>query len=93
MAADFPDDWRSLRDLHVVLRSQAREEDALAAIEEASRRSPEDLELLLALASQKLLLLDNAGAEAAYGAVVAREPANPSGNLGLAVAYELSNRD
>ena len=92
MAAAFPDDWRSLRDLHVLLRSEAREEDALAAIEEASRRSPDDLELRLALASQKLLLLDNAGAEAAYGDVVARDPANPSGNLGLAVAYELSNR-
>jgi Flp pilus assembly protein TadD len=92
MARDFPDDWRSLRELHVHLRSQAREEEALEAIEEASRRNPDDLDLRLAVASQRLLLLDNSGAEAAYGEVVQRDPRNPSGNLGLAVAYELSNR-
>jgi tetratricopeptide (TPR) repeat protein len=92
MARDFRDDWRPLRELHVLLRSQAREEEALEAIEEASRRNPEDLDLILAVASQRLLLLDNSGAEEAYGQVVSRDPGNPSGNLGLAVVYELSNR-
>lgn len=92
MAADFPDDWHPLRELHVLLRSQAREEEALAAIEEAARRKPEDLDLLLAVASQRLHLLDNQGAEAAYRAVIERDPRNPSGNLGLAVVFELSNR-
>lgn len=92
MATDFPEDWRAPRDLHVMLRSQAREEDALAAIEEASRRNPSDLGLLLAVASQKLLLLDSAGAEEAYAEVVRRDPGNPSGNLGLAVVFELTNR-
>jgi tetratricopeptide (TPR) repeat protein len=92
LAKDFPGDWRSLRELHVLLRSQAREEEALGAIEEASRRNPEDLELKLAIASQRLLMLDNSGAEAAYGEVVTRDPRNASGNLGLAVTYELSNR-
>ncbi|HSQ99823.1 MAG TPA: sulfotransferase [Sphingomicrobium sp.] len=92
MAADFPDDWHPLRELHVLLRSQAREEEALAAIEEASRRSPNDLDLLLAVASQRLLLLDNQGAEAAYRAVIERDPRSPRGNLGLAVVFELSNR-
>ena len=92
MATNFPEDWHPLRELHLLLRAQAREEEALEAIEEASRRSPEDLELLLALASQRLLLLDNAGAEAAYGEVVTRDPPNASGNLGLAIVCELSNR-
>ncbi|HEV2593741.1 MAG TPA: sulfotransferase [Sphingomicrobium sp.] len=92
LAGDFPADWRSLRELHSLLRSRAREDDALQAIEEASRRNPDDLELLLAVASQRLLLLDNGGAEAAYAEVVERDPSNASGNLGLAVAYELSNR-
>jgi tetratricopeptide (TPR) repeat protein len=92
MARDFPDDWHPLRELHVLLRSQAREEEALEAIEEASRRSPDDLELLLAVASQRLVLLDNPAAEASYGEVVARVPSHPGGNLGLAVVYELSNR-
>ena len=92
MARDFATDWRPLRELHILLRSLAREEEALEAIEEASKRSPDDLDLLLAVASQRLLLLDNAGAEAAYGEVVRRDPHNESGNLGLAVVYELSNR-
>jgi len=92
MARDFPDDWRCLRELHLLMRAQAREEEALGAIEEAQRRNPEDLDLLLAVASQRLLLLDNLGAEAAYGEVVRRDPRNPGGNLGLAVVCELSNR-
>ena len=92
MARDFPDDWRCLRELHVLLRAQAREDEALEAIEEAQRRNPEDLDLLLAVASQRLLLLDNSGAEAAYQSVVMRDPRNPQGNLGLAVVRELSNR-
>jgi tetratricopeptide (TPR) repeat protein len=38
------------------------------------------------------MLLDNAGAEAAYGEVVKRDPPNSSANLGLAVVCEISNR-
>ena len=90
--ADFPDDWRPLRELFVLLRSQAREEEALEAIEEASRRNADDLDLILAVASQRLVLLDNPGAGAAYQEVIARDPANPAANLGLAVVAELSNR-
>lgn len=92
MASDFPEDWHPLRELHVLLRSQAREDEALEAIEEASKRNPEDLDLILAVASQRLMLLDNPGAAAAYGEVVARVPAHPGGNLGLAVVHELSNQ-
>jgi len=92
MARDFPDDWRCLRELHLLLRAQAREDEALEAIEEAQRRNREELDLLLAVASQRLLLLDNSGAEAAYQEVVTRDPRNAQGNLGLAVVHELSNR-
>ena len=92
MASDFPADWRPLRELFVLLRSQAREEEALEAIEEASRRNAGDLDLILAVASQRLVLLDNPGAGAAYQEVIARDPANPAANLGLAVVAELSNR-
>lgn len=92
IARDFPDDWRALRELHVLLRSQAREEEALEAIEEASKRSRNELDLLLAVASQRLLLLDNAGAEEAYRETLNLDPKNASANLGLAVVYELSNR-
>jgi tetratricopeptide (TPR) repeat protein len=92
MARDFPTDWHPLRELYVLLRSQAREEEALEAISEASRRDPDNLELILAVASQRLLMLDNPGAEAAYREVVARDPSNSSANLGLAIVCELSNR-
>lgn len=92
MATVFPEDWRALRDLHLLYRSQGREEDALQAIEESSRRNPDDLELILAVASQRLLLLDNEGAETAYREVVRRDSRNASGNLGIAVVYDLSNK-
>jgi tetratricopeptide (TPR) repeat protein len=92
MGTEFPDDWRAMRELHLLLRAQGREEEALEAIEEAQRRSPDDLELLLAVASQRLLLLDNEGAEAAYREVVRRDPPNSKGNLGLAVVCEVTNR-
>ncbi len=93
MAKDFPDDWRPLRELHVLLRSQAREEEALEAIEEASRRNPDDLDLILAVASQRLLLLDNPGAAAAYQR--GRRPRSARTPAAISVwrsSHELSNR-
>lgn len=92
MAEDFPDDWRPLRELHALFRAQGREEEALEAIEEAARRNPDDMDLLVATASQRLLLLDNEGAEAAYREAVRREPPSAVANLGLAVVFELTNR-
>lgn len=92
MAEAFPSDWRPLRELHAFYRDRGRDEAALDAIEEASRRAPDDLELLLAVASQRLSMLDNAGAAEAYSQVVERDPAHALGNLGLAVVYELTNR-
>lgn len=92
MADAFPDDWRPLRELHALLRAQARDQEALEAIEEASRRSPDDLDLLLGVASQRLALLDNPGAEAAYREVISRDTGHPLGNLGLGIVFELTNR-
>ena len=92
MAADFPQDAKPLRELHALLKQQGREEAALDAIEEAAKRSPSDLELLLALASQRLNLLRTEAAEEAYRRVVQLEPANALGNLGLAVVFDLTNR-
>lgn len=92
MAEAFPDDWRSLRELHAFLRRQGRDEEALEPIEEASRRSPDDLDLLLGVAGHRLSLLDNSGAEAAYREVIGHQPAHPLGNLGLAIVFELTNR-
>jgi tetratricopeptide (TPR) repeat protein len=92
MAEDFPQDTRSLRELHAILKELGREEPALEAIEAASKRDPADLELLLALASQRLNLLHTEAAEEAYRKAVEREPGNSLANLGLAVVFELTNR-
>ena len=92
MAEDFPQDSKSLRELHAMLKELGREEPALEAIEAASKRDPGDLELLLALASQRLNLLHTEAAEEAYRKAVEREPGNSLANLGLAVVFELTNR-
>ena len=92
MAAEFADEPRPLRELHALLKLQLREEEALGAIEAAVERAPSDVELLLAMASQRLLLLRTDAAEAAYRQVLALDPANSLANLGLAVVYDLSNR-
>ena len=91
-ADQYPTDTRSLRELHAILKEQTREEDALAAISSAVERAPDDAELSLALASQRLLLLDHVGAEAAYWSVIHKDPSNALANLGLAVTFELTNR-
>jgi tetratricopeptide (TPR) repeat protein len=92
MAAEFADDTRALRELHTLLKAQLREEEALDAIERAVERDPSDIELLLAMASQRLLLLHTDAAEEAYRKVLALEPGNALANLGLAVVFDLSNR-
>jgi tetratricopeptide (TPR) repeat protein len=92
MATDFPADAKPVRELHALLKDQGRDEDALEPIVEAVRRDPADLELLLGLASHRLLLLDNERAEQAYREVIRRDPGNALANLGLAVVFELGNR-
>ena len=92
MAEDFPGDPYPLRELHALLKEQGREEEALEAIEAASARAPSDVDLLLGVASQRLLLLQGPGAEAAYRQVIAQEPANSLANVGLAVCFELTNQ-
>jgi tetratricopeptide (TPR) repeat protein len=92
MAKDFPDDPLSLKELHALLNEQGREVEALEAIQAASSRDPDNIELLLGLASHQLSVSDAADAEATYREVIRREPGHGLGNLGLAVAFELTNR-
>ena len=92
MATDFPEDAKPLRELHALLKQQGREEAALEVIEEAVQRSPSDLELVLALASQRLNLLRTEAADEGYRRVIQLDPSNALGNLGLAVVFELTNR-
>jgi tetratricopeptide (TPR) repeat protein len=92
MAEEFPSDSKPLRELHGILKAEGRDEEALEPIVEAVRRDPDDVELLLGLASHQLALLDNAEAEKSYREVVRRDSANALANLGLAVVFELTNR-
>ena len=92
MSDEFPGDSKPLRELHGLQKLQGRDEDALASVEAAVRREPDDLELRLALASHRLTMLKHSEAEAAYAEVVRRDPVNQLANLGLAVVFELTNR-
>ena len=78
MAADFPDDAKSLRELFALLKRQYRDEDAHEAIEEAVRRAPDDLELVLGLASHRLTRHRHAAAEEAYRRAIAIDPGTRS---------------
>lgn len=91
--ADNPGEVRPILELHALLTEQGRDEEALEAIEEAVRRDPASIEALLALGSQQSLLQHFDAAEATYRRVVSLEPANDLGNLGLALVFELTNRN
>jgi Flp pilus assembly protein TadD len=91
MGKDFPDDWRPLRELHALLRLQGREEEATEPLEEAVRREPGNVELLLGLAAHLLSRLQHGAAEQAYGRVIELEPGNTLAYLGLAAILDLTN--
>lgn len=92
MAEDFPTDPKPQRELFALLKQQFREEEALEAIEEAVRRDPRDVELMLGLASHLLMLLRHGAAEETYRRVLTIEPGNKLAYLGVATVFELTNR-
>lgn len=92
MATDFPADAKPMRELFAMLKSQFRDEDALEAIEEAVRRAPGDIELLLGLASHRLTRGQHAGAEEAYRRVLTIDPGNTLAYLGVATVLDQTNR-
>ncbi|MEO8175943.1 MAG: sulfotransferase [Sphingomicrobium sp.] len=92
MAADFPGDEKPMRELFAMLKSQYRDDEALDALEEAVRRAPSDVELILGLASHRLTRGRHAAAEEAYRRVLAIEPANTLAFLGVATVLDQTNR-
>jgi len=92
IADEFAHDVKALTELHSLYKGQAREEEALEAIEAAVRRDPRDVDLLLGLASHQLSLLHTDAAEETYRQAVSLEPDNGSANLGLGLVFELTNR-
>ncbi|HEX6073316.1 MAG TPA: tetratricopeptide repeat protein, partial [Sphingomicrobium sp.] len=92
MAADFPSDEKPLRELFAMLKRQYRDEEAGEAIEEAVRRAPNDLELVLGLASHRLARHRHTAAEEAYRKAIAIDPGNTLGFLGIATVLDQTNR-
>lgn len=92
MAADFPDDPKPLRELFLMLKEWGHEQLALEAVESAIERAPEDIELLLGMASLLSQMTNSAEAEAAYRKVLDLDPVNGLAHLGLAVSFDLTNR-
>ena len=92
ISEEFPDDVQALAELHALYKEQARDEDALEAIAAAVQRQPSDVDMLLGLASHQLSLLNTAAAEQAYRQALAIDPNNGPANLGLGLAFELTNR-
>jgi Flp pilus assembly protein TadD len=92
MSADFPQDVNSVRELHAILKDQERHEEALEAIRAAVERAPEDVGLLLGLASHLSFMLDSDASAAAYRRVLDIAPGNVLAHLGLAVCFDLTNQ-
>lgn len=92
MASDYPQDTKPLFELHAIMKELGRGEAALEAIEEAAKRRPQDKELLLSLAGQRLDEHQLDGAEDAYRRILELQPSHDLANLGLAVVFELANR-
>ena len=92
LANDFPQDAEPLRELHALTKGLGDDEAALTAIEEAIRRDPTNVDLLLALAAHRLSLLQNEAAETDYRRIIELQPSHELAYLGLAAVFELSNR-
>jgi tetratricopeptide (TPR) repeat protein len=92
MARDFPDDWRALRELHLLLLQIGREDDATEPLQEAVQRDPTNIELTLGLAAHLLARQRSAEAEQMYRRAVALDPHNTTAYLGIATTFDLMNR-
>ena len=92
MARDFPDDWRALRELHLLLLQIGREDDATEPLQEAGQRDPTNIELTLGLAAHLLARQRSAEAEQMYRRAVALDPHNTTAYLGIATTFDLMNR-
>jgi tetratricopeptide (TPR) repeat protein len=91
MAQDFPQDAKPLRELHLLLKDQLRDQEAVDALTAAIEREPNNVELLLGRASHLSLLLKMEEAEAGYRHVLEIDPDNADAYLGLGIVFELTN--
>lgn len=91
MAADFPDDAKPLHQLHLLLRNQMRDADALEAIEGAISREPENPDFHVLKAGHFSAMHRMKDSEDAYRQVIAIDPGYAQAYVGLAVVHELTN--
>ena len=91
MALDFPRDEKPLIDLYHVLQGLGRPETELEeALEEASRRDPENVEVLIELGDHHIRFLAFDKSEQTYRRALALAPSNGAAFLGLARTLEHS---
>ena len=91
MAQDFPDDEKPLVDLYHVLRELGRPQSELEeALEEASRRDPANVDLVIELGDLQTQYLDYEKSEKSYRRALALSPSNGAAFLGLARTLEHS---
>lgn len=87
-ARDFPTDTTALGELYAVLQEQSRDEEGQEALEQATRRDPKNVGLLIALGRHYLLGFAIEEAQQTFRQVLALEPSNGDAFLGLADALE-----
>lgn len=92
-ATDFAADAKPLVDLSAVLRRQGRDVELLAALNEAMRRDPLDIDVLLAVGKESGAQLAFADAEKAFDAALLLDPINSEAFVGLAMMFERINRE
>lgn len=92
MAEDFPEDPNPWRELHTLLKQWGHEAEALEAIEDAVKRAPDDIPLMLSKASLLSDLKNIADAEEVYWQVLDLDHDNALAHLGLALCFDLTNR-
>ncbi|OAN66438.1 hypothetical protein A7X12_12280 [Sphingomonas sp. TDK1] len=92
-ARDFPHDAKPWAELAALARQQGRTTDAIAALEQAVGLDPENLELHLALASERFELWDADGAEAAIADILRLRPDHAEALIMKGLLLEHRNRE
>lgn len=92
-SADFPQDSRPPYQLYALYKGQLKQDDAIAALEEAERRDPDVAGIQLKLAIEYGVVRRTVDAERAYHRTIELDPTGPDAYLGLAIQYEHTNRE
>lgn len=92
IAQDFPADAKPLEELAALYKQQGREKEALAKLEDAHRRQPEDVNLRVKLGIERQTSWDIDGAVEMFESVIQRVPNHSEALLLLGILSEQTNR-